>query len=335
MDRWFDAHLDLAYLALMGRDLIAGGPSDPPHPPAAVTLPWLAEGNVVACLGTIFTEADGADGPISYPASDADAALDRGLRQLEVYRDWFVAGLAAPLTPGEAVVGGRSPGAGKLQLGILIEGADPIRGPDDLEWWARWGVIAVGMAWYKPSRYAGGNGTDLGISDLGRQLVRAIDELGIVHDASHLSDNALAELFELTDARIIASHSNSRALMGDPANQRHLTDETIREIDRRGGIIGLNLFSKFLRPGLSDGGRASVDDCVRHIEHVCELVGHRRAVGLGSDMDGGFGATALPSGIDRPRDLEKIAAALSSRGWNNDDITDFAWGNWAQFWGIG
>src|SRR6185436_19273138 len=104
---WFDAHLDLAYLALLGRDMLA--PLDAlapdrvgPHPPAAVTLPALGVGGVRACLGTIFTEADGKEEPISYASSDPDAALAAGLRQLRVYHEWKDAGAIRLMSAGTA-----------------------------------------------------------------------------------------------------------------------------------------------------------------------------------------------------------------------------------------
>ncbi len=344
---WFDAHLDLAYLAVNGRDMAA--PLDPaaqPHPPASVTLPALAAGNVRACLGTIFTESGGSDAS-GYPAGDAEAAHAAGLRQLECYQQWAASGLvrlsdrraghSAPL-PLRSTLPLCHSATLPLSLGILIECADPIRTPDELDWWAERSVVAIGLAWARGSRYAGGNSapsSDTGLTDLGRALVRRMDELEIVHDVSHLSDRALADLLSSTDRPVIASHSNCRALMGDD-NQRHLTDDAIREIARRGGVIGLNLFSAFLRPGITPQkpARAALADAVRHVDHICELVGDREHVGLGSDMDGGFGASILPEGIDSPSDLHRLAEAFSAAGWPDEDIARFGWGNWVRFWGI-
>ncbi len=316
--RWFDAHLDLAYLALNGRDMRVDPPSaGGPDPPAAATLTSLRAGRVERCLGTIFTEAGGpAHQAQSYPEGDWTRAHTCGRAQLDVYRQWRRAGH----------------GAG---IAVLIEGADPITDPGDLREWIDGGVVAIGMAWWKPSRYAGGNGTDLGLSDLGRALVASMDRAGLVHDASHLSDRAFWELLDATPARIVASHSNCRTLMGGGGrgqNQRHLHDDQIREIAKRGGVIGLNLYSKFLR-SLADGDtmtRATIDDCVNHIEHVCNVAGSRTHVGLGSDMDGGFSAARLPMGIDAPRDLERLPEGLAARGWNDSDINGFAFDNWAR-----
>jgi len=159
-----------------------------------------------------------------------------------------------------------------------------------------------------------------------------------VHDLTHLSQHATDDLLAATDAPIIATHSNCRALLADGLtieSQRHLDDETIREIARRGGMIGLNLVSNFLQRGIQKGQRASIDDCVAHVEHMCEVVGHRKAVGFGTDMDGGFTADHLPEGIKGPADLVKILGALGNRGWSDDELHAFAWGNWARFWGIG
>jgi len=327
VDRWFDAHLDLAYLAVCGRDLRApvdrcGGP----HLPAAICFPTLAASGVRACLATIFCEpGDHSPTAATYPPGDAEAAHAAGLRQIEQYRAWSEDGtLPLGLARAREV---------PLRAGILMEGADPIRTPEELPWWKDRGVLAVGLAWVKASRYAGGNSTDLGLTPPGRALVRGIDALDLVHDVSHLCDRSLEELLALTPRPVMASHSNCRALL-DGRNQRHLTDAAIREIARRGGVVGLNLFSRFLRPGLDEAGRAGIDDCLRHVEHVCDLVGHRRAVGLGSDMDGGFSAARLPQGIDRPVHLERLAEALAARGWDAQDIAGFRWGNWARFFGL-
>jgi membrane dipeptidase len=358
MPTWFDAHLDLAYLAVSGRDMT--GPLDVgagPHAPAGLTLGTLAEGNVRLCLGTIFTEIDG-HGPEGYPAGDVERAHALGRAQLEVYLTWRDRGLISldrfaglrsqrgvgevrggmgvaevvPLGPRARLA--RLPRGPALHVGILMENADPIRSASELGWWRERGLVAVGLAWAKSSRYAGGNTSEDGLTPAGRELVAEMDRLGIVHDASHLSDRAFAELCAATGARMVASHSNCRAIT-DPGgtNQRHLTDGQIREIARRDGVVGLNLYSRFLHPRLRDEGRATMDECVAHVERVCDLAGSRRHVGLGSDMDGGFVATRLPEGIDAPRGYDRLAEALSTRGWSDDEVLDFASGNWMRVFG--
>lgn len=362
---FFDAHLDLAMLAVHGRDMHAppsrtSTGTDPV--PAAATLPSLREGDVRVALATIFTEVEG-DGPEGYPAGDVEKAHKRGRAQLEVYETWRDEGRVAIDLPqllrhdphvGE-VRGGmgvgevrplsleqrlaRSASKAPLHIGILIENADPVRSPDELEWWKSRGVVAIGLAWARSSRYAAGNMTPhedpVGLTDLGRAMVKQMDALGIVHDVSHLSDRAMDELLSLTDRPVIASHSNCRALVNDPKNQRHLRDESIREIARRGGVIGLNLCRNFIppQPYSKSDPRPSIAQAIAHVEHICGLVGHRGAVGLGSDMDGGFSADDMPEGINRPTDLVKLTEALSGGGWSAAEVEGFAWGNWGRFFG--
>lgn len=337
----FDAHLDLAYLAELGRDMHA--PLSDCRGrllPAAVTLPSLSDGAVSACLGTIFTEAQDPDadspesGPFAYPADDSLAAWRAGMRQLKLYHAWRDAGVIElmPLRGRSAV---SDAPAAPLRLGVLVECADPIESPDQLDEWVEGGVIAIGMAWWRGSRYAGGNGRGGGLSEPGRELAARMDELGVVHDLSHLSQRATDDLLSHTDRAVIASHSNCRALLGDEKNkdwQRHISDDTIREIARRGGVMGLNLVRNFIRHPLGKTDRPSVDEAIDHVEHVCEIAGHRRAVGLGTDMDGGIRATDLPEGIDTPADLALLFERLGARGWPDHDIDAFAFGNWDRFW---
>ena len=366
---WFDAHLDLAYLAVTGRDMNADlddlnrpkpRAATGPHTPAGVTLPALRDGAVLEVLGTIFTET-GGKGPDGYPAGDAEAAHEAGLRQLRVYHNWVhdsgvrLSRFRDTAMAGDGSDDGASGGDGggrayrartrthtdqTIRLGILIENADPIRSPDELPWWVERGVVAIGLAWWTSSRYAGGNGTELGLTDLGRDMVRAIDEQGVVHDLSHLSQRATDELLEATDRPVIASHSNCRALLGDQKNpswQRHLADDTIKEIGRRGGVIGLNLVRNFIDwfEGVTPEtlGRPAIDKAIAHVERICELTGSRAHVGLGSDLDGGITANDLPEGINQPADYEKLAEALAARGWSDDDLDGFRRDNWIRFFG--
>ena len=348
MTHWFDAHLDLAFLAETGRDMhTAPAECRGRYLPAAVTLPSLAEGRVRRVLATVFTEAvpdpsapDAETGPFAYPSGNADAAYVAGMRQLKLYHAWHDAGVIdlptrvrAGMSP-ERARRAECPDCPPPAFGVLIENADPIADPDDLETWVAGGVVAIGLTWARRGRYASGNFVradepDPGLTDAGRALVARMDALGVVHDASHLNDRSLADLFDATDRRVIASHSNCRALM-DGENQRHLTDDAIREIVRRDGVVGLNLCSAFLDHACRDQGRASIEDAARHVEHVCEIAGDRAHVGLGSDMDGGFTVDQLPEGIDRPRDLDRIVEALRDRGWNDDDVAGFMQGNWSR-----
>ncbi|MDX2147206.1 MAG: membrane dipeptidase [Planctomycetota bacterium] len=336
---WFDAHLDLAYMAALGRDMRAepeqAGGVDLP---AGVTFASLARGRVKWALATIFTEPGGSDSRAAYPEGDFAAAARLGRAQLQQYQAWEQAGLVHigldPSTkpdPLQSSERARETGDQALRIGILIENADPIASPDELEWWQAQGVVAVGLAWTRLSRYAGGNTTAHGLTDHGRAMVREADRLGVVLDASHLSDRALAEVLELTQGPIIASHSNCRALIATD-NQRHLTDDAIRQITSRGGIIGINLFSPFIIPGALRTRRATLQEWAAHVERIVDLAGSRDRVALGSDMDGGFSAQMLPEHVDGPGDLWRLVESLSARGWSDLELANFACGTWRAFW---
>lgn len=309
-----------------------------PHPPAGITLPAMHEACITACLGTIFTEAQPegqrAKSPtVGYRADDPDAANAAGRAQLTRYHSWRDAGLVE-LMPCRGGLAGSSDAP--LRIGVLMECADPIREPSELTWWVDRGLIAIGLAWTHGSRYAAGNAATAidgskGLTSLGRELVKEMDRHNIIHDLSHLSQQATEELLELTDAPVIATHSNCRALI-DNTNQRHLTDETIREIGRRGGVIGLNLCSPFLIPAELDVARAHIDMARAHIEHICTIHGTTNHVGLGSDIDGGFSTQKLPDGIDSVFDLFTISDELRRAKWTDDAINGFQYGNWTRFW---
>lgn len=321
--KWIDGHLDLAYLALCGRDLRIACPDGTD---GCVSLPALREAGIDLAAGTIFTEPGIKDAhkPYGYWDSDDVAGAERaGQAQLEVYARLEAEGeISVMRSRGD--LADRS-GGPRPRVVVLMEGADPIRSPDDAARWVDAGVRLVGLAWAAGTRYAGGNYIQGPLRAAGVDLVSALDELGVVHDASHLSDEAFDALVRHATGPIVATHSNCRALAGD--DQRHLRDEQIAEIGRRGGIVGLNLFAKFLVPG----GRATISDCVAHVERVCEIMGHRQGVGLGSDMDGGFPPSGLTAGLDHPRKLDALSDALRTAGWPETDLENFRHANWHRF----
>jgi membrane dipeptidase len=321
-DWWLDAHLDLAYLDLHGPAIDAEA-SD--RAARGVSLPALARGRVRVALGTIFTEHGAAGTPWGYRDSDdLDGAHAAGVRQLETYERLERAGrlcivrTVADLDACASARDGSPPG-----IVILMECADPIRTPDEAAWWHARGVRVVGMSWGHGSRWAGGNARPGPLTDDGRRLVEAFDALGILHDASHLSDSAFDGLCAATDRRIVFTHSNARALL-QPA-ERHATDAQLREVARRGGVAGLNLYGKFL----ASGRPAMLDDAVRHVLHVAEVAG-RANVGLGSDFDGGFLPADCPAGCGRPEELDALARAIGARGLRRDEVAGFAHGNWMR-----
>ena len=307
MMHWIDGHLDLAYLALNGRDMCAPVAADAPF---ALTLPALREGGVRVALGTIFTECGGNSETeaVAYRDSDdLEGAHRVGAAQLEWYHEMERRGEIAIVRTRDDLARALA-GDGPLGIVILMECADPIRSPDEVSWWRERGLRVVGMSWGNGSRYSGGNARAGGITPIGRRMIEALDACGVLHDASHLSREAFDDLFTLSSARVIASHSNAQSLLAP--SERHLTDEQMRAIAARDGWIGLNLYGRFL----AHDRRATLNDCVAHSMHTARLVGAHR-VGLGSDLDGGFGREQLPLEIQSPREYAALLEGLESAGF--------------------
>ena len=210
--RWIDGHLDLAYLAVNGRDMLR----DQPPAGACVTLGALRQADVEVAFGTIFTEPTPGEPesskPYCYRADDIDGAEAAGLRQLEIYERWEAAGAIA-IVRSVADLDCSTP---LPKIVLLMEGADPIRSPEHVQQWFARGLRIVGLTWASGTRYAGGNGSHPGsgpLTPLGVEMIHALDAAGIVHDVSHLSDAAFDGVMEHARGRVIASHSNCRALV--------------------------------------------------------------------------------------------------------------------------
>jgi len=327
-----DAHLDLAYNALRGRDVTKpaaqqtallgdGTPS--------VGLPDLRQGGVDLICATIFCEpAKGADATAGYrTASQAHAQAQR---QLRWYYKQASDGLLELVTQPDHLPS-PAPGAPRptTQKAILLmEGADPFRTPDEVDDWFDAGLRIVGLAW-KSTRMAGGTGEPGPITDEGRALIRELDARGIIHDASHLAEESFWQLLKLSSGPVMASHSNCRAFV---PTDRQLSDEMIKAIAQRGGVIGINFFDKFLlRPKEHKTRPARLADVVEHLKHMCDLIGDAKHVGIGTDMDGGFGGENIPEEIKTSADLPKIADALHAAGFATADIESILGENWVRF----
>jgi len=318
-----DAHLDLAYNAAWGRDPCrpAREQIELPFGIATVGLPDLRAGGVELICATIFAQPADKDVPSGY--RDSDSAHAQALSQLSWYRDRFKDGVLS-LTAHSAL--GLTADATNCVL--LMEGADPVRTPADIEYFFNAGVRIVGLAW-KQTRYAGGTGAPGPLTREGVELVKELDGFGVIHDASHLAEESFWQLMKLTSGPVIASHSNCRAIVpGD----RHLTDDMIREIARRGGVVGVNFYHKFLLPPDELGKRrANLADVVRHIHHVCQITGSADHVGIGTDMDGGLGREQIPVEIETSADLPKLAGALGADGFADSQVAAIMGGNWLRY----
>jgi len=319
-----DAHLDLAYNALRGRDVLrpaAEQMADEEGIPT-VGLPDLLAGGVGLICATIFCEpAIGGKPGYATPEQAYDAAGQQLVWYAMQHEDGRIRLVksAADLVPATG---------GALPAILLLEGADPIRTPEDVKTFFDVGVRIVGLAW-KQTRYAGGTGAPGPLTPQGIELVSELDPVGIIHDLSHLAEESFWQLLDISGGPVVASHSNCRSIV---PTDRQLSDDMARAVFRRGGVIGINFFDKFLLPPAEyKTRRATLADVVRHVRHFCDLAGDAQHVGLGTDMDGGLGRDEVPVEIRTSADLPRVADALSAGGFGDVAVRGIMGGNWVRF----
>ena len=340
-----DAHEDVAWNALaLGRDVRRSAIETRRIEASAgvvrregictVGLPeWLA-GGVALVFGTIFIPPArrGFRGPHTY-ASAAEAHT-LGQAQLDFYHrladeDERVS-LVTDRVQLDDVLSAWEGDAPQVGIVPLMEGADPIREPAELEVWFERGLRLVGLSWMAGSRYAGGDAAPGRLTDAGRELLDVMADLGVLLDVSHLAEESFVEALDRFEGRIVATHANPRARVPGP---RQLSDQMIRRLAERDGVIGIALYNPFLRPGWTSGDDRSavtLADVAAAIDHVCQVIGDANHVGLGSDLDGGFGMDSAPAGVDTVADLAYVGPALGELGYAEEHIAAVLGGNWLR-----
>jgi len=220
---------------------------------------------------------------------------------------------------------------GRVTAIVHLEGAEAIA--EDLsnveEWYDR-GLRSLGITWSRPNQFAEGvpfafpSSSDKGggLTDAGRELVRACNRLGILVDLSHLNWAGFWDVAGLSKAPLVATHSNAHALC---AASRNLTDEQLRAVRDSGGVVGVNFAVSFLRAdGLEDRG-TSLSEIVRHVDHFVEQMGIDH-VAFGSDFDG----AVVPDALGGVAGLPKLVEALRTAGYNGDAIEKITHRNWLR-----
>ena len=346
-----DAHLDLSWNALQwNRDLTEsvntirvkeGRMAGKGRAQNTVALPELRRGRVAVSFATMLARSTGHNAPhIDYGSQAQAYGVAQG--QLAYYRALEADGHVSVLADASALrlhiaewerweQGGADPlETPPLGFVLSMEGADPIRDPAQLEAWRAAGLRLLGPTHYGPGRYAGGTGTELGLTSLGKPLLREMGRLGMLLDLTHLSDEAFWEAVAIYDGLVLASHNNCRALA---PHQRQFSDEQLKLIIERDGVIGAAFDIWMLQPGFVRGSSNEsvfIADVVDHIDHVCQLAGNSRHAAIGSDLDGGFGREQSPCDLDTIADLQRLPDLLAARGYAEADIKNIMYGNWLR-----
>lgn len=338
-----DAHEDLAINALlMGRDPRLSAEDkrqadDPQAPPKRggrpmLGLPNLIAGNVRVVFATLYASPANASRPLPgqhYTTPEEAEAMGRA--QLAYYADLAASDPRVALIHTRAdlerVIAAETPQVGFV---VLMEGADPIVRPEDASRWFAEGVRIVGTSW-GATRYAGGTGAPGPLTPLGRALMPELERAGLILDTSHMAEASFFDALDLFHGPVIASHSNARALV---PTDRQLSDDMIRALVARDGVIGIVLHNPFLLAGWREAGShkeaVPLTVAVQHIQHMCDLAGDTRHVGLGSDFDGGFGTEGAPAELDTVADLYRVGEALAAARFSDEAIEQMLGGNWLR-----
>lgn len=223
----------------------------------------------------------------------------------------------------------------KKSIGFILslEGADSIVSMEHLHQAVDYGLRAVGPAHYGPGTYAFGTNSTGGIGEKGKNLLQEMEKLGLILDVTHLCDQSFWEALEVFDGVLWASHNNCRALVN---HNRQFSDQQLKELIGRGAVIGGVLDTWMMVPNWKKGvstpqsADAGLKQIVDNIDHICQLAGNSKHVGIGSDLDGGFGKEQSPYDVDTIADLQKIKGLLEARGYQSSDIEGICQGNFLR-----
>lgn len=215
-------------------------------------------------------------------------------------------------------------------LVILMEGAEGVRDPDELEEWWQAGVRLIGPAW-AGNRFCGGTREPGPLTSDGYALLDGMAGLGFILDISHMDEQAVYQALDHYPRTIVATHANASALLKGLESNRHLSDGVIRRLVERDGVIGVVPINPFLQAGWKRNDRreeVTLEKAVAQIDYICQLAGDARHVGLGTDYDGGFGLQSAPADVDTIADMQKLIPMLREKGYTEADIAAITSENW-------
>ena len=221
--------------------------------------------------------------------------------------------------------------AGQVTAIVHLEGAEAIA-PDlsNLESWYGRGLRSIGLVWSRPNafaegvpfRFPSGPDTGPGLTDAGRELVRACNRLGILVDLSHLNEAGFWDVAQISDRPLVATHSNANALC---PSSRNLTDRQLDAVRDSNGIVGVNFAVAFLREDGSNDPATPLTEIVRHVDYFVERMGIDH-VAFGSDFDG----AGVPEALGGAKDFPKLVDALREAGYDEPALAKITHENWLR-----
>lgn len=252
----------------------------------------------------------------AYAMKRAVQIIDRLYNEIETYKDYVM--LCCNYKEIEAALQQK-----KVAAFLSIEGGDALQGElSALRMFYKLGVRSICLTWNHRNEIADGVGegaTAGGLTVFGRDVVREMNDLGMIIDVSHLSEKGFWDVIELSKSPIIASHSNARKLC---SHQRNLRDEQMLALKKNGGVMGMNFYPPFL----TETPKAALVDIIRHIEYSTALLGCDH-VGIGADFDG---IEHTPEDVQGIQDMDSIFNELAKLNYSEEDISKIAGGNFLR-----
>jgi len=345
-----DAHLDLSMNAMeWNRDLRRSvfeirqreeGLNDKPdRAKGTVAFPELRKGNAGLVVATQIARYVKPGNPLPGWHS-AEQAWAQTQGQLTWYKTMEACGEMKMIkdinTLEEHVALWMNDSNNKKPIGYILslEGADSLISLKNLETAYEYGLRALGPAHYGPGRYANGTDATGHLNEQGKALLKEMERMNIILDATHLCDDAFWDAMEIFHGHVWASHNNCRALVN---HNRQFTDEQIKVLIERDAVIGAAMDAWMIVPNWIRGKstpeelNCSLERLMDHVDHICQLAGNVLHVGIGSDLDGAFGKEQSPYDLETIADLQKIPLLLEKRGYTKADIENIMHGNWLRF----
>jgi membrane dipeptidase len=217
---------------------------------------------------------------------------------------------------------------------LSLEGADSLITVQHLEKAWQYGLRAVGPAHYGPGRYANGTDSTGLMGSEGKALLKEMERLNIILDATHLCDDSFWQALEIFNGHVWASHNNVRAIVN---HNRQYDDEQIKALIERGAVIGGALDAWMMVPNWGRGistpeeMNCNLEVLIDHLDHICQIAGNALHVGIGSDLDGAFGREQCPYDLETIAGLQKLIPLFYKRGYSKQDVENIMHGNWLRF----